>query len=317
MGITSVTYECSLSTQKSPTQCLLTLQTPPIAPGLRQQALEPFLRLLTISHRRRRCARSMPRVLDARAVEGAWLEPKPLARFVHVHHLYLLREDGGAGTGGNAHTRLDDPLTLPDEVSAWSDAYQEERAFFRRVSGGKDVICFSYQQSTPRCTGSLCQSSFNRREDGVVTLIVGLFGWKDQVPAVVRMFASAGFVSLTAGGRHQVDELKAAEVRFRNQSLKRIVEAMLLVPLLRDRATHPATADPRLEAALRASYRAAHKIVPDAATFDTIYASARGVIFDAIQVVEEHLDKMIDSTTRDQLRRQHTLWLRPLLILSA
>ncbi|SGY68152.1 BQ5605_C004g02857 [Microbotryum silenes-dioicae] len=117
-------------------------------------------------------------------------------------------------------------------------------------------------------------------EDRVVMMIVGLFGWKDRVPAVLRVFASAGFVSLTAGGRHQVYELKVAEARFRNQSLKRIVEAMLLK---------------------------AHKIIPDVATFDTIYASARQVIYDAIQVVEEHLDKMIDSTTRDQLRRQHTL----------
>ncbi|KDE08735.1 hypothetical protein MVLG_01189 [Microbotryum lychnidis-dioicae p1A1 Lamole] len=94
-------------------------------------------------------------------------------------------------------------------------------------------------------------------EDRVVMMIVGLFGWKDRVPAVLRVFASAGFVSLTAGGRHQVYELKVAEARFRNQSLKRIVEAMLLK---------------------------AHKIIPDVATFDTIYASARQVIYDAIQV---------------------------------
>ncbi|SCZ90718.1 BZ3500_MvSof-1268-A1-R1_Chr1-3g02181 [Microbotryum saponariae] len=253
----------------------------PDRPRRALQALEPFLRLLAISHREIESV-----VADA------------LGRCLG----FLTRAQTEAGTGGNGRTRLDDPLTLPDEASVGSDAYEEERALFRRVSGGKDVICFSYAwTSVIRATNETkihrvfvpkLVYSADWWEDRVIMMIVGLFGWKDRVPAVLRVFASAGFV---------------AEVSFRNQSLKRIVEAMLLVPLLRDRATHPATADPKLEAALRALYKKAHKIIPDAATFDSIYASARQVIFDAIQVVEEHLDKMMGPTERDQLRRQHTL----------
>ncbi|SGY72599.1 BQ5605_C005g03188 [Microbotryum silenes-dioicae] len=285
------------------------------------QALEPFLRLLAISHRQIESvvADALGRCLGF-LTRAQWKElglNQNRWRALFMSMLYLLREDGGAGTGGNGRTRLDDPLTLPDEASVGSDAYEEERALFRRVSGGKDVICSSYAwTSVIRATidtkmhrvfvPKLIHSA-DWWEDRVVMLVVGLFGWKDRVPAVLRVFASAGFVTPTAGGRHQVYERKVAEASFRNQSLKRIVEAILLVPLLRDRATHPATADPKLEAALRALYKKAHKIVPDAATFDTIYASARGVIFDAIQVVEEHLDKMIGPTERDQLRPQHTL----------
>ncbi|SCZ88586.1 BZ3500_MvSof-1268-A1-R1_Chr10-2g03009 [Microbotryum saponariae] len=272
------------------------------------QALEPFLRLLAISHREIESvvADALGRCLGL-LTRAQWkelgLNPSRWRALFMSILFYLLREDGGAGTGGNA--------------SVGSDAYEEERALFRRVSGGKDVICFSYAWT------SVIRATIDTKMhrvfvpklvypadwwgDRVMMLIVGLFGWKDRVPAVLRVFASAGFVTPSAGGRHQVYELKVAEANFRNQSLKRIVEAMLLVPLLRDRATHPATADPKLEAALRALYKKAHKIIPDAATFDPIYTSARQVIFDAIQVVEEHLDKMVGPIERDQLRRQHTL----------
>ncbi|SGY80132.1 BQ5605_C008g05308 [Microbotryum silenes-dioicae] len=95
------------------------------------QALEPFLRLLAISHRQIESV-----VADALG--------RCLGFLTRAQWKELGLNQNRWRAGGNGRTRLDDPLTLPDEASVGSDAYEEERALFRRVSGGKDVICFSY-----------------------------------------------------------------------------------------------------------------------------------------------------------------------------
>ncbi|SGY61806.1 BQ5605_C007g04603 [Microbotryum silenes-dioicae] len=178
-------------------------------------AFQPVLRLLAVSNREVESilADALGRCLGYLA-PAQWQKlglDKNRWRTLIMAIVYLLREDGvadSAGQGSRCRTRLDDPLTLPDKASVAPQKHEEEQELFRRVSSGKDVIGFAFAwTSVVRAT---METKEKRQsiphfvhapewwDDRVVMMIVGLFGWKDAIPSVLRSFASAGFECFAA-----------------------------------------------------------------------------------------------------------------------
>ncbi|KDE09489.1 hypothetical protein MVLG_00389 [Microbotryum lychnidis-dioicae p1A1 Lamole] len=175
-------------------------------------AFQPVLRLLAVSNREVESilADALGRCLGYLA-PAQWQKlglDKNRWRTLIMAIVYLLREDGvadSAGQGSRCRTRLDDPLTLPDKASVAPQKHEEEQELFRRVSSGKDVIGFAFRRPATMETKEKRQSiphfvhAPEWWDDRVVMMIVGLFGWKDAIPSVLRSFASAGFELVDEG----------------------------------------------------------------------------------------------------------------------